>query len=123
MAAYYDEEPKKLSKVGNGSYRYVFNVEEKIDILEDGSVYHIWKAEEIVIYPPLSSNSLIKAVIEEYYGSDKELKLVNEYNAAMMGLILSPEKENIIQRYKDFLIKRASIKQMIEADCKELGIK
>ena len=123
MTAYYDEEPKKLSEVGNGSYRYVFNVEEKIDISDDGDVRHEWKAEEIVIYPPLSSNALIKAVIEEYYGSDKELKLVNEYNAATMGLILSPEKENVIKRYKDFLTKRASLKQMVEADCKELGIK
>ena len=123
MEAQFDNKPKKLEPFGNGLYLYIFNVEECINISEYREVRHYWKADTVKVYAPLSSNKILKAVLEEYYGQDKELKLINDYNSVMAGMILEEDKETIINRYQDFLAKRLAIKRQIEEDCKELSIK
>ena len=123
MEAQFDNKPKKLEPLGNGLYLYVFNVEECINTSEYREVRHYWKADTVKVYAPLSSNKILKAVLEEYYGQDKELKLINDYNSVMAGMILEEDKETIINRYQDFLAKRLAIKRQVEEDCKELSIK
>lgn len=123
MQAQFDNKPKKLESFGIGSYLYIFNIEENIDTLENGEVIHNWKADTVKVYAPLSSNKILKAVLEEYYGQDKELKLINDYNSVMAGMALEEDKDTVIGKYQDFLAERIAIKKQIEDDCKELSIK
>ena len=123
MEAQFDYKPKKLEPLGNGLYLYVFNVEECINTSEYGEVQHYCKADTVKVYAPLSSNKILKAVLEEYYGQDKELKLINDYNSVMTGIILEEDKETVVNKYQDFLAKRLAIKRQVEEDCKELSIK
>ena len=123
MQAQFDNKPKKLEPFGIGSYLYIFNIKENIDTLENGEVIHNWKADTVKVYAPLSSNKILKAVLEEYYGQDKELKLINDYNSVMAGITLEEDKDTVINKYQDFLAKRVAIKKQVEKDCKELAIK
>lgn len=123
MQAQFDNKPNKLEPYGIGSYLYVFNIEENIETLEDGGILHNWKADTVKVYAPLSSNKILKAVLEEYYGQDKELKLINDYNSVMAGIALEEDKETVMAKYQDFLAKRIAIKRQVEEDCKELSIK
>ena len=123
MQAQFDNKPNKLEPYGIGSYLYVFNIEENIETLENGEVIHNWKANTVKVYAPLSSNKILKAVLEEYYGQDKELKLINDYNSVMAGMTLEEDKDTVIGKYQDFLAKRIAIKRQVEEDCKELFIK
>ena len=123
MQAQFDNKPNKLEPYGIGSYLYVFNIEENIETLENGEVIYNWKADTVKVYAPLSSNKILKAVLEEYYGQDKELKLINDYNSVMAGIALEEDKETVVAKYQDFLAKRIAIKRQVEEDCKELSIK
>ena len=92
--AFYDEKPSVLEAVGNGSYIYRFNIEEQITAICPAS---------------------------------HEQKLVNEFNAANLGMVggskTSDEAKERIAAYKEFLECRKTLKEQVDADCVELGIK
>jgi hypothetical protein len=85
-----------------------------------------WQCEEVTVWAPLTANKIVKTVISSKWDSDREQKLVNEYNAAQLGLYggskTSDEAKAKIQAYKDFLEARAALKAQVEEDCEELGI-
>ena len=123
MQTHFDNKPNKLEPFGRGSFLYVFNIEEDIITLDNENIIHNWKADTVKVYEPLSSNKILKAVLDEYYGQDKELKLINDYNSVMAGIVLEEDKETVVAKYQDFLDKRIAIKRQVEEDCKELSIK
>ena len=123
MLTRFDNKPNKLEPFGRGSFLYVFNIEEDNITLDNENIIHNWKADTVKVYAPLSSNKILKAVLEEYYGQDKELKLINDYNSVTAGIALEEDKEVVIAKYQDFLAKRIAIKRQVEEDCKELSIK
>lgn len=132
--AYYDHQPSVFEAVGNGSTRYRFNIQE-VEVennqtsgeesQSEGQVTQ-WKCDEVVVFAPLSANKITQAVISHKWDSDYEQKLINEYNAANLGLIggskTSDEAKAKINAYKDMLTERASLKVQIDADCAEHGI-
>lgn len=122
MTTYFDNRPNKLEPFGKSSYLYVFNIEECISPLANGDIIHNWKADTVKVYAPLNSDRILKAVIEEYYGQDRELKLINDYNSIMAGIALEEDKDIVVNRYQDFLAKRIALKKQVEEDCKELSI-
>ena len=73
---------------------------------------------------PLTPNRITSAVITEAFPADYEQKLLNEYNAANLGMI--PDKEETEKRrqaYTDFLRRRAELKKEIDDFCTEQGIR
>ena len=73
---------------------------------------------------PLTPNRITAAVITEAFPSDYEQKLLNEYNAANLGMIPDrDETEKRRQAYTDFLRRRAELKKEIDAFCAEQGIR
>lgn len=129
MIAFYDNQPTKLEAVGNGSYVYRFNIEELVPVLTEENAEEKkasqWKCEEVTVWPPLSSNKITEAVITEKWDNNQEQKLVNEYNAANLGLFgakTSEEAKARIEAYKAYLTERASLKAQVDNDCLELGI-
>lgn len=131
--ANYDAKPSKLEAVGNGSYLYRFNIEENTsEIFVEGenepfSTRTSWECDEVVVWSPLTSNKITEAVIGTLCPVSHEQKLVNEFNAANLGLLggakTSDTAKKAIARYKEFLEQRASLKSMVDADCLELGIR
>lgn len=82
-----------------------------------------WSAYEFRRYEPITQNIFIEDIFTRLYGNDYENKLINEYNAAKMGLYPDGEMEQKIMRYRAFLQERAERKAEIERICNENGIK
>ena len=133
MQAFYDNQPKKLEAVGNGSFRYRYNIREEekpaqvsenSETAEQAQPKIQWVCDEVTVWMPLTPNRITAAVITEAFPADYEQKLLNEYNAANLGMI--PDKEETEKRrqaYTDFLRRRAELKNEIDAFCAEQGIR
>ena len=135
MKAFYDSKPSKFEKVGNGSflYRYCINEVEVAQQVssEDGEATDTqatktqYECNEVTVWSPVTSNKITEAVITEVCDHNYEQKLVNEYNAAQLGLYGSKtgeEAKKHIDVYTEYLNTRAALKAKIDADCAELGI-
>lgn len=123
MKAFYDNKPTKLEAVGNGSYLYRQDIKE-VTVENNGTeeTHTQWECEEVTVWSPVTANRITEAVIAEKWDSDHEQKLVNEYNGAQLGVYGEDEAKEKVQAYKDFLAERLSVKNLIDADSKELGI-
>ena len=124
MKAFYSQKPKVLEAVGNGSYLYRYNItEEQIEATELTEQQTQWSCEEVTVWAPLSANKKTKKVLTEKWDNNYEQKLINEYNAAVMGML----SEDVAQKRKDaymtFLQERTELKTIVDNDCKEMGIK
>lgn len=124
----YDHKPSKFEAVGNGSYRYRWNIEEVIpettDDEEQGGRAAQWTCDEVIV-PTLESNVITEAVITYVWGVSREQKLVNDYNSAQLGLYGSDTSETAkakIAAYTEFLEYRNTLKEQVDADCEESGI-
>ena len=136
MLAFYDNKPSILEAVGNGSYKYRFDIIEKTPeivatLSDDSNALEIeqrtqWQCQEVTVWSPVTSNKITEAVITEVCDHNYEQKLVNEYNAAQLGLYGSKtgeEAKKHIAAYTKYLNTRAALKAQVDADCAELGIK
>ena len=132
MQAFYDNQPKKLEAVGNGSFRYRYNIREEekpvqasenSETAQEAQAQPQWGCEEVTVWAPLSANKITEKVLTERWDGNYEQKLVNEYNSAQMGLLSEEEAAARIEAYRAFLTERTALKSQVDADCAELGIK
>lgn len=132
MQAFYDNQPKKLEAVGNGSFRYRYNIREEekpvqasenSETAQEAQAQPQWVCDEVTVWAPLSANKITEKVLTERWDGNYEQKLVNEYNSAQMGLLSEEEAEARIEAYRAFLTERTALKSQVDADCEELGIK
>ena len=125
--AIYDAKPSKYEAVGNGSFLYRWNIEE-IQVPENGdseTTVSKWQCEEVTIWSPVTANKVTEAVITTKWDNNYEQKLVNDYNAAKLGVYgttTSTEAKEKVASYTDYLNERKALKEQIVADCAELGI-
>ena len=126
MQVFYDNRPSILEKVGDGSYRYRWNITEvemPNDMMEDNEETRTqWSCDEVIIFAPLSPNKITEKVIAELWDSNYEQKLLNEYNASTLGMYDEDVAKSKINKYKVFLRQREAIKHQIDEDCKMLNI-
>lgn len=123
MRAYYDLKPAKLYRLKQGVCRYVYDIEKHTVDNGDGvQPMTQWSGEEAEVAEPLTSNRITQAVIAARWDADYEQKLINEYNAAKLGLYDDDTAAAKIDAYEAFLRERAALKAQIDADCEELGI-
>ena len=132
MQAFYDNQPQKLEAVGNGSFRYRYNIREEekpvqasenSETAQEAQAQPQWVCEEVTVWAPLSANKITEKVLTERWDGNYEQKLVNEYNSAQMGLLSEEEAAARIEAYRAFLTERTAMKSQVDADCAELGIK
>lgn len=132
MQAFYDNQPKKLEAVGNGSFRYRYNIREEekpvqasenSETAQEAQAQPQWVCEEVTVWAPLSANKITEKVLTERWDGNYEQKLVNEYNSAQMGLLSEEEAAARTEVYRAFLTERTALKSQVDADCAELGIK
>lgn len=121
---FYDKKPSNYEAVGNGSFIYRWNIQEVPAPAhsEENAERTQWQCKEVTVWAPVTSDKITEAVVSHIWPSNYEQKLVNEYNAANLGVYSGEEAQAKIARYTDFLTERASIKAQIDNDCAELGI-
>lgn len=126
MEAYYDEKPKIYEAVGNGSYKYRWDIKEVTFTSTDNGGEEEkrsqWQCQEVTVWSPVTCNKVVKAVFGELWDNDHEQKLINEYYSAQMGLYDEEAKAKAEAAYKVFLTERAALKEQVEKDCKDCGI-
>lgn len=137
MKVNYDHKPSTMEAVGDGSIRFRYAVTEVTDLHQaneeeaqsDSSgewssspLSTSWQCEEVIVWPPLSSNKVLASAITDRWPQDREQKLVNDYNSAQLDLLEEPMKQQAIQNYTQFLTDRAKLKQEIETLCVAEGI-
>ena len=132
MQAFYDNQPKKLEAVGNGSFRYRYNIREEekpvqasenSETAQEAQAQPQWVCEEVTVWAPLSANKITEKVLTERWNGNYEQKLVNEYNSAQMGLLSEEEAAARTEAYRASRTGRTALKSQVDADCAELGIK
>lgn len=121
MKAYYDSKPLVLEAVGNGSFRYRYDIKEMHSFGEIEMTQ--WECEEVIVYQPITSNAITASVIADKYPQSYEQKLVNEYNASQNSMYSEEESKIHIDKYMAFLKDRMLLKAQVDKDCAELDIK
>ena len=127
MKATYDNEPSVLEAVGNGSHRYHYDIKAvKTESAEKSSGEESrthYECQEVIVWEPITSNKITEAVIADKWDGNQEQKLINEYNAIQLGITTDIAEISIkTAAYKEFLVERAQLKAIVDADCKTLGI-
>ena len=134
--ANYSEKPSIYEAVGNGSFLYRFNITEVQPANEaeaqsedaenaEQAAASTWNCDEVTVWSPVTPNKVTEAVITSKWDNNYEQKLVNDYNAAKLGVYgttTSTEAKEKVAAYTDYLNERKALKEQIVADCAELGI-
>jgi len=125
---YSETEPLRLEKIDMYVWRYRWNIhtEEYIDSNDTENVSNDLKTRYVYnyidLYVPFTSNDIILKVISEVMDINKEQKLINEYNEAVINGKKTNEDKEKIENYKNWLSLRNSLKNDINNVCNENGI-
>lgn len=120
--ANYDSKPSVIEAVGNGSYLYRWDIEEvtteateATDEQEAQEAHTSWECYEVTVWNTPTENSITEVVVDALWGSGVEQKLLNDYQASLLGVL----GENSSDAYIVFLTDRQAIKQQIARDFAE----
>ena len=129
MKTYSDNKPEVFEPVGDGGFRYNYNIKEveveRLDITDSKSIVKQtqWEYDNVIIYPPIDKDKIIRAVIVNTWDSNYENKLVNDYNAISLGLFSDQEANEKLERYRSFLNQRKELKELIAQAYQDYWIK
>ena len=122
MKTYSDNKPEVFEPIGDGGFRYNYNIKEievdRFDIIDNKSIVKQtqWEYDNVIIYPPIDKDKITRAVITNTWDSDYENKLINDYNAIPLGVFNEQEANEKLERYREFLNQRKKLKEMINQD-------
>lgn len=113
-----DFEPLEIEAIGNGNYLFRWDITHVIPNEQDQEKREHWECKEVEVEYPANEDTILAAVINKLYGHGAENKLINDYNAAQIGL-MDASAEN---KYKEFLQERYRIKALVKAACAKFEI-
>lgn len=121
MKTYSDNKPKVFESIGNGAFRYNYNIKEievdRFDIIDKSIVKQTqWEYNNVIIYLPIDKNKITKAVIVNTWNIDYENKLINDYNEISLRNLTEEEIDKRTNNYITFLQERKRLKEMIDND-------
>ena len=116
--AFYDNQPAVFEAVGNGSYAYRWGIEQIQNQNPDETTSNKYKCFEVIIWGTVTKDKVTRSVIEAKWGNGIEQKILNDYNAALMGVL----DNSYIGKYHNFLTERKAIKEQIAIDCEVFNI-
>ena len=122
MKTYSDNKPKVFEPVGDGGFRYNYNIKEvevdRLDIIDNKSIVKQtqWEYDNVIIYLPIDKNKITKAVIANTWDIDYENKLINDYNEISLGNLTEEEINKRTNNYITFLQERKRLKEIIDND-------
>lgn len=105
---YSDKIPSTIERDSNGYYLYRWDIQQT----EQRDEYIGYSYYEVIVWPTLTANKILETCINELWGTDVEAKKLNDYNAALLGLL----DESYIDTYKEFLQQRKALKEQVESD-------
>lgn len=76
-----------------------------------------WQYDSLRVEYHRTGNNILETLLTEKYPQDQQQKLVNDYQAAQLGILEDEEADNAVASYKAFLQDRKAIKAMVKADC------
>lgn len=85
---------------------------------EQGKKTKVNEYDSLLVKYPVTANTILAALINARYDANMENKLLNDYNAAVLGI----EDDSKKQPYLDFLAERKALRAMIDTDCNTNGI-
>lgn len=126
MKTYSDNKPEVFESIGDGGYRYNYNIKEievdRFDIIDNENETNIkqiqWEYDNVIIYLPIDKDKITKAVIANTWNIDYENKLINDYNEISLGNLTEEEIDKRTNNYITFLQERKRLKEMIDNDWK-----
>lgn len=125
-----DTMPEKIIDLNDGKGGFVYNygiqeVTEEVTVepAEEEEEPHTatvtkYRHNSVVMTAPKTQNHIIETLLTAKYPTNREQKLLNDYNAAKEKILPTSAKDG----YLDFLAEKKAIKEMVEADCAEYGI-
>ena len=122
MKTYSNNKPKVFESIGDGGFRYNYNIKEievdRFDIIDNKSIVKQtqWEYDNIIIYLPIDKDKITKVVITNTWNSDYENKLINDYNEISLGNLTEEEIDKRTNNYITFLQERKRLKEMIDND-------
>lgn len=126
MTTYSDNKPEVFEPIGDGGFRYNYNIKEveidRFDIIDNENGTNIkqtqWEYNSVIIYLPIDKDKITKAVITNTWNIDYENKLINDYNEISLGNLTEEEINKRTNKYIAFLQERKRLKEMIDNDWK-----
>lgn len=97
---------------GTTLYNHNQHIEQRTD--EQGKKVKVNVYDSLLVAAPVTANTILETLIAAKHSSSEEAKLLNDYNAAVLGI----EDEAKKQPYLDFLSERKALRAMVDADCK-----
>ena len=122
MKTYSNNKPEVFEPIGDGGYRYNYNIKEieveRFDIIDNKSIVKQtqWECDNVIIYLPIDKNKITKAVIANTWDINYENKLINDYNEISLGNLTEEEIDKRTNNYITFLQERKRLKEMIDND-------
>lgn len=126
-----NEKPAVIEDLNNGQGTFLYNhnikevlvVESEMGGIEittdpDAATGTMYQYDSVRVEYPRTADNIFGTLLQAKYPSDRESKLVNEYQSAELG-ILSPDAK---VGYENFLRDRKAIREMVDADCSTLNI-
>ena len=128
MKTYSDNKPEVFEAIGNGGFRYNYNIKEfevdRFDIIDNENETNIkqtqWEYDNVIIYLPIDKDKITKAVIANTWDINYENKLINDYNEISLGNLTEEEIDKRTNKYIAFLQERKRLKEMIDNDWKTI---
>lgn len=102
----------------NGTTLYNHNQHFVSTTDEQGKATKVNEYDSLLVKYPVTANTIFAALLNARYDANMENKLLNDYNAAQLGI----EDESKKQPYLDFLAERKALRAMVDADCEKNGI-
>ena len=116
MKSISDNRPDVFQNLGDGSYYYNRNIQEKTETLPDGTTHTYYEYDSTLFWGEPEYDTVVKACIREETDETQEFALVNAYNAYKLELTDDPQAE---EEYKAFLNHVAAIKQQVRWDIEQ----
>ena len=122
MKTYSNNKPKVFEAIGDGGFRYNYNIKEvevdRLDITDTKSILKQtqWEYDNVIIYLPIDKDKITKAVIANTWDINYENKLINDYNEISLGNLTEEEIDKRTNNYITFLQERKQLKEMIDND-------
>ena len=124
MKTYSNNKPEVFESIGDGSFRYNYNIKEievdRFDIINNENKTNIkqiqWEYDNVIIYLPINKDKITKTVIANTWDIDYENKLINDYNEISLGNLTEEEINKRTNNYITFLQERKRLKEMIDND-------
>ena len=112
---FYKKCPETLEMIDVDHYKYRWNVQF------DNST-NTWFCNEVVIEQPINYSNITKKVLESVWPIDEQLKMINDYNTILEDICSEEGREEVLLKYRQFLIDRLAIKAKIRKDLLQYGI-